>query len=315
MVKLTHTTLRGNWGTLLLPINDDESIDFARLADEIDYLINAKIDGIYSNGTAGELHNITENEFDQVNQLLSQKCLAANMPFQSGVSHPFPIVMWERIKRCNALQPSAYQVILPDWVALSPKEILDFFIITASLAGNIPLVLYNPPHAKKVLKPDEYGFIASAIPQLIGIKVAGGDASWFDEMRSHAASLAVFLPGHLLASGFKEKVGAGAYSNVACINPVAAQQWWQLMQTDMDAAIDLEKRMNGFFDRCIVPFKNAGYSNPALDKFLAAVGGWGKIGTRLRKPYQWIIDGEVMAARNIAATLIPEFFSVPRPLL
>jgi dihydrodipicolinate synthase/N-acetylneuraminate lyase len=206
------------------------------------------------------------------------------------------------------LLPSAYQVILPDWVAPSTKEILDFFTITASLAKDIPLVLYNPPHAKKILKPDEYGSIAAAIPQLIGLKVAGGDASWFDEMRRHAALLAVFLPGHLLASGFKEKVGAGAYSNVACINPVAAQQWWQLMQTDVDAAIDLEKRMNTFFAWCIAPLKNAGYSNPALDKFLAAVGGWGNIGTRLRKPYQWIDSNEVMAARSAAETLIPEFF-------
>jgi len=308
LVKLNHKNLQGNWGTLLLPINDDESIDYARLRDEIDYLIDAKIDGIYSNGTAGELHNITEDEFDRVNQLLSQKCQEADMPFQVGVSHPFPIVMWERIKRCNSLHPSAYQVILPDWVVLSTKEILDFFSITTSLAGNIPLVLYNPPHAKKLLRPDEYGFIAATIPQLIGIKVAGGDARWFDEMRRYAASLAVFLPGHLLASGFKEQVGAGAYSNVACINPVAAQQWWQLMHTDIDAAIDLEKRMNAFFDQCIVPFKNAGYSNPALDKFLAAVGGWGHIGTRLRKPYQWISDDEVTAARNIAVGFIPEFF-------
>jgi len=308
LVKLTHKNLQGNWGTLLLPINNDESIDFARLTDEIDYLLDAKIDGIYSNGTAGELHNITENEFDQVNQLLSQKCLQANMPFQVGVSHPFPIVMWERIKRCNSLRPSAYQVILPDWVALSHKEMLEFFMETASLANNIPLVLYNPPHAKKLLRPDDYGFIAAAIPQLIGIKVAGGDARWFDEMRKYAASLAVFLPGHLLASGFKEQVGAGAYSNVACINPAAAQQWWHLMHTDIDAAIDLEKRMNAFFDRCIVPFKNAGYSNPALDKFLAAAGGWGTIGTRLRKPYQWIDKNEVLAARNMAEGLIPEFF-------
>ncbi|HSC37639.1 MAG TPA: dihydrodipicolinate synthase family protein [Chitinophagaceae bacterium] len=309
MVQLTHKTLKGNWGTLLLPINDDESIDFVRLGNEIDYLIAAKIDGVYSNGTAGELHNITEDEFDRVNQLLSQKCREVNMPFQVGVSHPFPAVMWERIKRCNALRPSAYQVILPDWVVLSPKEMLDFFSLAASLAVDIPLVLYNPPHAKKVLKPDEYGFIAAAIPQLIGLKVAGGDARWFDEMRRHAASLAVFLPGHLLASGFKEKVGAGAYSNVACINPAAAQRWWQLMQTDIDAAIDLEKRMNAFFDRCIVPFKNAGYSNPALDKFLAAVGGWGDVGTRLRRPYEWIDSNEIIAARNMAVELIPEFFN------
>ena len=28
--------IRGNWATLLLPVNDNDSIDFARLADEVD---------------------------------------------------------------------------------------------------------------------------------------------------------------------------------------------------------------------------------------------------------------------------------------
>ncbi|WP_276500255.1 dihydrodipicolinate synthase family protein [Terrimonas pollutisoli] len=63
---LTAKELKGNWGTLLLPVNNDDSIDYVRLADEIDYFIDAKLDGIYSNGTAGEFHNQTEDEFDKI---------------------------------------------------------------------------------------------------------------------------------------------------------------------------------------------------------------------------------------------------------
>ena len=63
---LTAKDLKGNWGTLLLPINNDDSIDYVRLADEIDYFISAKLDGIYSNGTAGEFHNQTEDEFYKI---------------------------------------------------------------------------------------------------------------------------------------------------------------------------------------------------------------------------------------------------------
>ena len=95
---LTAINLKGNWGTLLLPINPDDSIDYARLADEIDYLIEAKIDGIYSNGTAGEFHNQTEEEFDKINELLAEKCHRSNMPFQIGASHPVPIISFERLK-------------------------------------------------------------------------------------------------------------------------------------------------------------------------------------------------------------------------
>jgi hypothetical protein len=76
----------------------------------------------------------------------------------------------------------------------------------------------------------------------------------------------------------------------------------------LDEALQLEERILAFFSECITPFQKRGYSNPALDKFLATVGGWGPIGTRLRWPYRWIAEGEVEAVRNRAKILLPEFF-------
>ena len=305
---LTAKTLRGNWATLLLPINADDSIDYNRLADELDYMIQAKPDGIYSNGTAGELHNQTETEFDKVQEIMAHKCHAARIPFQVGANHPFPLVSLQRVQRMVALKPAAFQVILPDWVSTGMSEQVSFLQKMAEAANGIPLVLYNPPHAKKVLHPADYGRLQQLVPQLIGIKVAGGDATWYEEMRVYGANLSVFVPGHFLATGVQEGVGAGAYSNVACISPKGAQGWWQLMQTDLTQALDIQQRILQFFDACIVPYKNAGYSNPALDKFLAAVGGWSNIGTRLRWPYKWIPEEEVASARKVCKELLPEFF-------
>ena len=70
---LTAKNLKGNWGTLLLPVNIDDSIDYSRLSDEIEYLIHAQPDGIYSNGTAGEFHNQTEEEFYRIQQINGRK--------------------------------------------------------------------------------------------------------------------------------------------------------------------------------------------------------------------------------------------------
>ena len=305
---LTSTNLKGNWGTLLLPINSDDSIDYLRLSEEIDQLIGAGLDGIYSNGTAGEFHNQTEAEFDKVQQVMAEKCQAAGMPFQIGVSHPSPIISLERLRRSVALRPDAFQVILPDWVTVTDDEQIVFLGGMAEAAGDIPLVLYNPPHAKLVLSPASLLKISQAIPQLIGVKLASGDAQWYKDMRSQAPDLSVFVPGHLLATGIREKVASGAYSNVACLSPKGSQAWWQLMQTDLDKALQVQENILEFFAACIVPYKNAGYSNPALDKFLAAVGGWGSVGTRLRWPYKWIADEEVAAARIVAKRLLPEFF-------
>lgn len=305
---LTATSCRGNWGTLLLPINEDDSIDFLRLSDEIDLLIAARVDGIYSNGTAGEFHTQTEDEFDRVNQLLAKKCHAGGMRFQIGASHLVPITMVERIRRTKHLNPAAFQVILPDWVRVAEQEAIDFLVRIAEEASPIPIVLYNPPHAKNVLQPEQYHALVEKIPDLVSIKLLDGDGSWYNRMKPLADKTAIFVPGHHLATGVSKGVARGAYSNVACLNPWAAQRWWQLMQTDMEEALAVEKLIQAFFSRYIVPFAEQGYSNPALDKLLAAVGNWTDVGTRLRWPYRWIPAAEVPDVRQGAHEILPIWF-------
>lgn len=307
MEKLNATNLRGNWATLLLPIAADDAIDFGLLDQEIDKLISFRVDGIYSNGTAGEFHNQTEAEFDQINELLSSKCRQAGMRFQIGCSHPSPIISLERIKRAVHLKPDAFQIILPDWVTAKEEEQLSFLNRIEANAKGIPLVLYNPPHAKLELQPKDYLIFKEKVPTLIGIKVLSKDETWVKEMKDFAAHLSVFVPGHFLAKGVKSGIATGAYSNVACINPAAAQKLWQLMHTDLDEALKIENSILEFFSECIAPYQKLGYSNPALDKFLAAVGGWCKLPTRLRWPYKWIPETDVLAARKIAEKLMPRF--------
>jgi dihydrodipicolinate synthase/N-acetylneuraminate lyase len=308
MQKLTAQTLKGNWATLLLPINEDDSIDYARLSDEIEYLVASGVDGIYSNGTAGEFHNQSEAEFDKINLLLSEKCLAAGIRFQIGASHPSPLLSLERVQRAVHLRPDALQVILPDWVTATTSEQVDYLKRIAKEAKGIPLVLYNPPHAKSVLPPKAYWNFRKEVPELIGIKVLSGNETWVEEMKIYAAHLSIFVPGHFLATGIKNGVAAGAYSNVACMNPQGAQKWWELMQTNLQEALRIEQAILDFFSQCIAPFQKLGYSNPALDKLLAAIGGWQPIGTRLRWPYKWIAEEEVSRVRQRAQKLIPEFF-------
>src|SRR3954470_6242607 len=123
MKPLNAAAITGNWATLLLPINNDDSINYRNLEEEIDTLIGMQVDGIYSNGTAGEFYNQTEEEFDRISELLAVKCNAAGMPFQIGCSHMSPKISLERLERTVALQPGAIQIILPDWFPPSVNEI------------------------------------------------------------------------------------------------------------------------------------------------------------------------------------------------
>lgn len=309
MKSLNAKEIYGNWATLLLPINADESIDFERLAEEIDFFIESKVDGIYSNGTAGEFYAQTEAEFDRISQLLAEKCEKSNTPFQIGVSHTSAQTSLERLRRAVQLKPGAVQIILPDWVAVTNEEALIFLKKMAENAGDVSLILYNPPHAKRVLSAADLEHLKSEIPQLVGIKVADGDADWYASMRPLAENFSIFVPGHHLATGVSEGVATGAYSNVACLHPKGAQDWWELMKTDLPAALEIEFRIREFMDSHIAPFKILhGYQNSALDKLLAAIGNWANVGTRLRFPYRSIDISEAEKLRSVARAKLPELF-------
>ena len=228
------------------------------------------------------------------------------MPFQLGASHYSPQIALERVRRAAALKPSAIQVILPDWFPPSNEEMLAAVEGYAEAAQGIGLVLYNPPHAKRVLQPEELLWLGQKVSAIVGTKVADGDEAWYDRMRPVAQQMSVFVPGHHLATGFSRSVATGAYSNVACLSPKGAQRWWQQMQTDLQGALELEQRICGFMDACVVPFKQQGYQNVALDKLLAAIGGWGDVGTRVRWPYRSIEVEVVIQLREEARRLIPE---------
>src|SRR6202044_94839 len=104
-----------------------------------------------TNGTAGEFFAQDEDEFDAIANLLTAACRAVGLACQIGASHPSAQVSRTRIQRAARLRPSAIQVILPDWLPLSWPEVLDAVAGFERAADGIPLVLYNPPHAKTQL--------------------------------------------------------------------------------------------------------------------------------------------------------------------
>lgn len=307
MNPLSSHEIRGNWATLISPWNDDESLDIHRLAAEIDAMIGFGVDGIYSNGTAGEFHTQSEQEFDLISGILAMRCKTAGTPFQIGVSHPVAQTMLARVERIIELAPSAIQIILPDWFPVTDEEAIDFLKRTADAARGIGLVLYNPPHAKRRLTPADLTILADAVPALVGVKVPGGGDAWYEEMQSLFQRLSVFIPGHTLASGFS-KGAHGAYSNVACLHPGAAQRCWDQMQTDLPAALELESRIRRFMDDHIVPFiTEQNFCNAACDRLMANIGGWADVGTHMRWPYRSIPETEIPRLREIVRKLLPEF--------
>lgn len=296
--------ISGNWATLLLPI-DDEMINFGQLAEQIDCYIEAGVDGIYSNGTAGEFYTQSEVEFEQISELLAEKCHQADMPFQIGASHCHPQAAIERVKFAASLSPTAIQVILPDWFPCSFDVAKVFLEKVEQAASGIDIVLYNPPHAKVNLTADELVGLYDAVPNLVGFKLPRITPEL--EASGLASRASIFVAGHFLATD-AYKGAKGAYSNVCCLNPKATQTWTQDCLALNPRALELENRIQQFMAQEIAPYiTEQGYCNAAVDKFMAALGGWSGISSTMRFPFATIPMRDIELKLKIRNELLPEF--------
>lgn len=232
------------------------------------------------------------------------------MPFQIGACHTSAHMSRERVRRTRSLRPSAIQIILPDWFIPSWPELVVFIETIALEAAPIPLVIYNPPHAKLRLSPEEWLRLTEVAPAIAGIKVAGGDDGWYREMRPVFERVSVFVPGHTLATGL-EKGARGAYSNVACLSPSGAQRWYEICRTNMAEGLRWERNITIFWkSRVGSLITDHGLSNMAADKAAAVAGGWlPGLSGRLRWPYRGATAELTRQLGMIAHAEVPELFS------
>ena len=190
----------GIWGTILLPINSNQ-IDWVAFEEQIHILCDSKVSGIYTNGTAAECHNQTEQEFDKLSEIVSTIALKKNKKFQLGLSHTNPRVCQERAKRMVSLKPNGFQITLPDWWPPTFNESKNFILGMQEVVEDIYMILYNPPHAKVLLSLEEIRLLKQSVQNLVGIKCAGGDEQWYSQRRELLDDFSVFVPGHTVVYG------------------------------------------------------------------------------------------------------------------
>jgi len=83
-------------------------------------------------------------------------------------------------------------------------------------------------------------------------------------------------------------------------------RWWAQITHGDPNALALERRLRAFLDGEIASLQRRfGYCNAALDKLLAALGGWAPIGTRMRWPYEGVPEAVVRDLHPIARDQLP----------
>ena len=182
----------------------------------------------------------------------------------------------ERIERVAAMGVREFQLSLPNWGALSDRELRRFFAETCGRFPELSFLHYNLRRAGRVLTPVEYAELAGRHPNLVATKYGGGDPETIAGLFEYAPMLRHFFtePGFFVGAPLGP---CGLLASIASTNPRRAQAYldaargsdWQTvvafhrelaaMMTALRAAVGPEPHHDGAYDKILSGLADPGF--------------------------------------------------------
>lgn len=158
---------------LVTPFNADGTIDFAALADIIEFQIAGGIDFFCILGTTAETPTLTKKERKEVFDF-AVKQIAGRVPVLVGLSNNCTAALVEDLKNFEYQGADAILSAVPFYNKPTQEGIFQHFKAAAQVSP-LPLVLYNVPgRTGRNLEADTTIRLANDFDNIIAIKEASG---------------------------------------------------------------------------------------------------------------------------------------------
>jgi 4-hydroxy-tetrahydrodipicolinate synthase len=312
MSRLTADEIRGVWAGITMSWDAADRFDEASYRTNINKACGSGAYGVYTTGSTGEFYAIDENEFRNMVDIQAEICGTNNVPLQIGCCADATRKTLRLVEyAASKAEVGAVQIVLPYWMELTEREVLQFFRDIYTLCPDMPIVHYNIPRAKGFLNGADYLKIAEVAPSLVGVKYTFGGSN-FGALQGTLRALphlSFFVAENLLASAMQ--LGArGTYSSLVSVNPqfmlnmyehAAAGRW--------EEAIELQRAADQFFGDAagFIQSRGEGTIDPVFDKGLAVAAGTIVGSARTRAPYIGWTDETVLAMREWLIENYPQF--------
>ena len=175
------TLIKGIIPPILTPMNDDESINYAELRNQVNRMIDAKVSGVFALGTNGEAYALSHKEKVEILKNVVDEA-KKRVPVYAGTGCPTTKETITLSKEAEEIGADVLSVIVPYFAAASQDELYDHFRAVAE-SVKIPVVLYNiPARTGNALAPATVARLAKDVPNILGAKDSSGN---FDNMKQY----------------------------------------------------------------------------------------------------------------------------------
>ncbi|SHG43451.1 2,4-dihydroxyhept-2-ene-1,7-dioic acid aldolase [Ornithinibacillus halophilus] len=268
---------RGSIAPVITPFNEDESIDFEKFQELINWQIDSGSHAISVTGTSGEPSSMSIEEREQVMETAC-KTVNGRVPFLPGTGTTNHQETLRLTKAAQEMGADAAMVIVPYYNKPNQHALYKHFKAIAD-SVDIPIILYNIPGRTAVnLEAITIARLAEDCPNIIGVKESNKDFEHVNKVLLHCGRDFNLYSGiEVLCYPMLAIGGAGHISATANVAPREVAELYNRWEAgDIKGAQDLHYQMMALND---VLFRD---TNPAPAK--TALGMMGKIKPFLRKP-------------------------------
>ncbi len=309
--KQKGKTLEGIWAGLPTMFNADWSLDLGAMETNMKRMLKAGAHGIYLLGSTGEFYAMEFEEFKQLADLLVKTTAGSEIPVAVVCGSPVTRTTLRQLQYLKQAGVTAAQLVIPYWMDLTERELMQFFRDVHSAVPDLPIIHYNVPRAKRFLLGPDYVKVREVMPNLVAVKFtfAGGHFGDLQEAIRLHPDLKFLVAENLLVSGMQ--IGAcGSCSSVIYTNPEFVLEMYRLAKEHQwDEALAMQTRLASFYPELVATLDRLGEGmiDPVVDKGLGLASG-GLVGNpRTRAPYIGWSEESVRTVRAWLKQSFPEF--------
>ena len=163
----------GIYTPVITPFREDYSIDYERLAEIIDFLIDAGVHGLICAGTTGEYYAQSMDERMEMMKFM-QKHIAGRCSYIVGTGAFRTEESIEYAQAAVAIGADALLVATPPYSLPTERENA-LHALAIDRVANLPIMLYNYPGRMGSMMGEEYLDRVGRSPNFCAIKESSGD--------------------------------------------------------------------------------------------------------------------------------------------
>lgn len=165
--------LPGINGGIIMPLNDDYSVNYDGLVPWIERQIEMGVDSITTDGACGEWLTLTIEERKRIYEI-SAEIVNGRVPLIANTSHPSVVSALELAKHAQEVGADALMHVTPYSNSSSNDGVYRYYKYIADRV-DIGICLYNTNPTGYVLSPEFINELAEKIPNICGIKQGIGN--------------------------------------------------------------------------------------------------------------------------------------------